>query len=84
MVPLCQKKKSPGRDPRACFARDAHHAAALGAIFRNSPALCLCHSRLPRGEMQAVLVHETLPPVTLIKFSFSWLVTAAYWCLALC
>ena len=55
MVPLCPPKNIwPGRDSRACCARDSCHSRRARRHFPSFPALCPCEPRLPRGEMQAV------------------------------
>ena len=55
MVPLCPKKYVwPGRESRACCARDACHPRRARRHLPSFPALCPCEPRLPRGEMQAV------------------------------
>ena len=58
MVPLCSEKNYLLLLfwSRLVHAALAMHAtlAALGTIFKASPALCTCEPRHPRGEMQAV------------------------------
>ena len=56
------KNTWPGRDSRACCARDASHLAALGAILQAFPALCPVSpvSRTARCKPRPVALVPTL------------------------